>query len=405
MRVLVWSDLPIPSGFGRISRDGIARPLVRKGHEVAAISMMYQDGPHGEPYFVWSAAPPRDLWRCSVDIIESAKPDVLITCQDFPYHYTIWWGTKLDFSKFAWVFVTPIDGDPIAQDWLKLIDFADGAMVISQFGVDAVRRAGKHVDLCPVGVDANEFKPATVEEKAAIRVKAGLPADAWIVGMFSQNQGRKNIPGMMEEFRDFCMDKPANVLLYLDMDKEGQMGWPLLNLAGQVGLPLNRLVCKADIEARVPAIRERYCLLDMHGVPAFREGLGLPLMESMACKIPTFAVDWSSGTELMGEGKGYLIPRQEYMSRGTWGGARDAHPVPGAMRAAMEDAYRNPAKTAFIAQTGYEWAVQRTWDKCGDAVNDVIVRAYEKKRQIGPVKPATLPPGPMPVNAGEQRSG
>ena len=407
MKVLIWSDLPIPSGFGRISRE-VARRLAHRGYEVAAISIMYQDGPHGEPYYVWSAAPPRDLWKCNVEIVESARTDVIIGFQDFPYHYTLFWGTKIDFSRIAWIFVTPIDGEPIDPDWVRLVDFADGAMVISEFGVDAMRKHGKQVFLCPCGVDTNEFKPATEEEKQAIRQKAGIAPGAWIVGMFSQNQGRKNIPYMMEEFRDFCVDKPE-AILYFDMEKESPAGWNLTKLSQQIGLPLNRLLCRPDINAQVPAIRDRYCMLDMHGVPAFREGWGLPLVESMACKIPTFAVDWSSGTEIVGDGRGYLIPRQPYMTYGTWGGARDAHPVPGALRAAMEDAYRDRLKASYVADVGYKWAIGRTWDKTTDAVESLVKQCMEQKqRGRVPYSKAAVPSAPVSnvqQNVGEHRGG
>ena len=74
-------------------------------------------------------------------------------------------------------------------------------------------------------------------------------------------------------------------------------------------------------------------------------------------------MDYCSGTEICGEGRGVLIPRLDYMEYGTWGGARDAFPDLKALERELNMLYCYPERAAGIASVGYEWAVQQTWDK------------------------------------------
>jgi hypothetical protein len=114
---------------------------------------------------------------------------------------------------------------------------------------------------------------------------------------------------------------------------------------------------------------------------AHREGFGLPNLESQACKVPPMVIDWCSGSEIAGGGKGLLVRRIDYMSRGTWGGAKDAFPdMPDALRK-MEAVYANRDELSRIATTGYEWAVQQTWDKAADAVEAELKRVISEQRK------------------------
>ncbi len=395
MRILVWSDLPIPTGFGRITKES-ARRLVWRGHQVVAVSLMYQGGPTGEPYDVWSAAPPRDLWAVSYDVISNFRPEVILAAQDFPYLHTLYWNCKLDWSTMAMVGITPIDGTPIAPDWLQLVDCLDGMMVISKFGVEAMRQAGKRVVLCHPGVDPNEFHPATWQEKIELRKRAGIPENAFIVGMFCVNQGRKNIPGTLDGFAEFCKDKPE-ALLYLDMDKESGAGWSIPKTIQQMEFDPKRVLFRETVAKALPSLRDRYCILDIQSLMSFREGFGLPILEAMACGIPNIAMDWCSGTELLSDGRGFLVPAikdslgQTYMPRGTWGGARDMHPDPPTYINILNTAYSNPGLRQRMAETGYAFAKEQTWDKAADAVEEVLRQAVLKKKALPPPPPAKIP--------------
>ena len=274
-----------------------------------------------------------------------------------------------------------------------MVDKADATMVISRFGVEGMRLADKQVDLLHPGADANVFYPAEDGEVAAIRQKLGLTEDNFVVGMFAMNQGRKAISATVDIFAEFSRGKPE-ARLYLDMDKASSSGWDIPRLVEQIGLdPAKVLFKEQAVAAGIEGIRERMLLMDVHSVVSHREGFGLPLLESMACKIATMALDWCSGSEIVGDGKGMLIRRSNYMEYGTWGHARDAFPDMDDWLAKLNVLYNQPDQRAAITAKGYEWAIQQTWDVAADQFETTLkdVLSKQVKERANEPEPFTIP--------------
>jgi len=387
-KVLWFGDLVAPSGFGRIGNE-VTKRLAQRGYAIQGASINYTGWPHDFPFHVWPLGG-QDIWNGLVGITNAYQPDIIISCQDFPYHQTIWNACRIDFSRIKWMFITPIDGTPVHPDWVRLCDFADGKMVISRFGVEALRQAGKRVELCHPGVDTSEFYPVTDDERKSLREKAGYTADDYVIGVVCMNQGRKAIPPMIEAFHEFAKDKP-NARLFLDMDKTSAAGWDIPALLKQMAwtddeqkrIKFREDVFKSDMAAFAP-LRNRYGLMDAHMVISHREGFGLPLQESMACKVPTLALDWCSGTELCSGGRGMLVKRIPYMEHGTWGGARDAFPNMKDLIAKLDSLYYNQAQRNLVAETGYNFAIKQTWDVTTDQVENVLQAALRRERSQEP---------------------
>src|SRR3990167_597554 len=313
-KILLFGDLVALTGFGRIGNE-VGRRLKQRGYDVQAAGIGYTGWPLKAsefPYHVWPVV--ADLWGALAGIVQQNQAGLLLSYQDFPYHKTIWEACKIDFSRIRWVFITPIDGTPIHPDWVKLCQFPDGVMHISRFGIEAMRQAGHKSALCHPGVDNGEFYPAEAEEKLALRKAAGYAGGEFIVCVVCMNQGRKAIPSMIEAFHEFAKDKPEARLL-LDMDQAAPAGWDIPAMLKQMGWTdeeQKRVKYRPDLfrdadgkqnDAMLP-LRNRYALMDAHMVISHREGFGLPLLESMACRVPTLALDWCSGPEIVGEGRG-----------------------------------------------------------------------------------------------------
>lgn len=396
-KILWFGDLVTPTGFGRIGNEA-ARRLKMRGWDVVGAAISYTGWRHDFPFHIYPLGG-QDFYGGLVTIVNTEQPDIIISCQDFPYHQNIWQACRIDFSKIKWVWITPIDGTPIYPDWLPLCKYADGKMVISQFGKEAFRQAGYKVDLCHPGVDTSEFYPAELEERSQLRAKLGWAADDYIIGVMCMNQGRKAIPAMLEAFFEFAKDK-SNAKLYLDMDKTSPAGWDIPAMLTQMGLgdtdkarvKFREDTFRADMQLFAP-LRNRYALLDAHMVISHREGFGLPLLESQACRLPTIALDWCSGPEIVGDGKGVLIKRIEYMERGTWGGSKDAYPDMRDFVSQLNTLYDNPTRAAAIAQAGYEWAIQQSWDTTTNQIEEVLYNAIKRERTIPPdARPAETQP-------------
>lgn len=380
MKLFVLSDCGVPTGYGRIA-DEIGTRLHKRGYQIMAASVAY-DGllpPQYEgaplPYWVGSLAEHPNWIEKVAALINTFQPDVVLSIQDFPYHEALY-NVGLDWSNMGRVLVTPVDGVPIYPNWIKTLAKADAALTISQFGVNAFREAGHKVGLCQPGIHTDVFFRLSDDTRAALREKLGIAPGAFVLGTAAMNQGRKAIPLMLRGFFEFAKDKPGARYL-LDMDAQSPAGWDIPALCQQQGWDAGKLIFRADAQrAGLTHLRERYNVMDAHVVLAHREGFGLPLVEAMACGVVSMALDYCSGPEIVGEGRGVLVKALDYSVPGTWGGAEDKFPDMAHYVGELHRLHDNGAERAALGERGMTWARAQTWDAPTDAVARGIEHAY-----------------------------
>jgi glycosyltransferase involved in cell wall biosynthesis len=298
--ILLISDNGVSTGFGRIA-DNIGIRLTQRGLNVVAASFAYDgllpptmDGQR-LPYHVATLQIKRGMgtWlEDVVSLVNATQPDIIMVCQDAPYGEQVR-NANIDWSQHKFVMITPVDGVPIEPNWVKVMKEADGALTISEFGVNAFRDAGVQVGLCRPGIAPNDFFELSPQQKTELRAKLGVPQDAFILGTMAQNQGRKAIPLMLEGFFEFAKDK--NALYLLDMDEASPVGWNIKHTCQQHNWDVSKLIFRSDcLRLGITELRDRYNLLDAHAVLAHREGYGLPLVEAQACGVVSVAMDTRS---------------------------------------------------------------------------------------------------------------
>lgn len=383
--ILVFSDDGLPSGFGRIASEVNTR-LHKRGYTILSASIQY-DGLlpasyEGQrlPYHVAALNGKPNWLELFGNIAGVYQPQVIVVCQDAPYGLAIR-SLPLDWSKIGFVMVTPVDGAPVSPEWVKIMRKADAALTISQFGVEAYRQADLSVKLLPCGIDGGVFKRLPDDERATLRARLGLPADAFVVMTACVNQGRKAISAMLKAFFEFA--KGRNAYYLLDMEPISTQGWNIPVLCEQFGWDASRLIFRADaVRAGLLHLRERYNVADVHMVIAHREGWGFPLVEAMACGVPSMALDYCSGPEILGDGRGVLVRCANYEEIGAWGGAIDKFPDMPDLVAQLTRLHDNPDERRAIGNKGMAWARAQSWDAAADAVEAAIVDAVAQHQAL-----------------------
>lgn len=402
-KILVVSDDGAPSGYGRISMEVNTR-LSKRGYHIIAASVAY-DGllpPTLEglplPYWVGSLAGHPNWPEQVIAMIGAIQPDIVMVIQDMTYVEPVRFA-PVDWSRYGFVIISPVDGVPIYPRWVKVMKEADAGLTISEFGVEAYRQQGVSVGLCRPGVNPDKFFKLPDAGRAEIRARLGVALEAFVIGVFCQNQGRKAISTMIECFYEFAKDKPTARLL-LDMENASPAGWEIRGMLLEPnGWDASKIIFREDaFRAGVTEMRDRYNALDAHMVIAHREGYGLPLAESMACGVATLAMDYCSGTEICGESRGALVKHTDYFEYGTWGGAKDYFVDKTDLVAKLQFLHDHPHERAIIAEKGMAWARQHTWDLATDNVQVVIDRviALRQKQPMLESPAMQMPQVPIP---------
>ena len=397
-KVLIVSDCGVATGYGRIA-DEIGIRMRKRGYDLMALSYFYDGLLPAQydgtllPYHVGVLTNKPNQLQDIANVIGAMQPDIVLSIQDFPYHTSLFSHPSIDWSKHSRVLITPVDGTPILPSWLSLLDNIEGALTISQFGVDAFADAGHSVDLCRPGINPNSFFRVPSSQRLEIRAKLGLDNSHFLLGTMAQNQGRKGISLMLKGFFDFAKGKP-NARYLLDMDPISPAGWDIMSLCEQQDWDKSKLIMRHDaLRMCVMTLNERYNALDAHVVIAHREGYGLPLAEAMACGVVSMAQDYCSGPEIIGDERGVLVKTLDYAVPGTWGGAEDRYPDMEHFVDRLNWLHDNPHERAAMAERGMKWARQQTWDNAADSVIAVLERVQEQRQAWA--EPTMI--GPMPT--------
>jgi len=144
---------------------------------------------------------------------------------------------------------------------------------------------GERIVLLPHGVDTERFRPATVEEKLALRSELGLPG-----GVLAVYSGRllrgKGLESLLDAFASIA-DKAEDLRLVLLGSGEGQ--------ALSVEDELRRRVAERGLGTRVTftgrreRVEDYLRAADVFVFPSVFEALGIALVEAAACALPAVA--------------------------------------------------------------------------------------------------------------------
>lgn len=232
------------------------------------------------------------------------------------------------------------------------------------------------------GVDTNVYKPAELAERRRIREQFGLQ-DKFLFLTVSRNQSRKNIPKLLQSWKKFS-DMPEfkdKVVLWPHMNFHDPMGWKIDDILDEQkmrnqsimyydqvahGTHEMQLIPEAEL-AKLYQIADAFVLLS-------GEGFGLPTIEAMATKLPCILINHSASGELGADGRAHLI---DNVYTQTWtGGHLTERPTPDtdATIAVFAKIFSDRKYRESIAEKGYEFAKQYTWDRVVDEWHNYFLK-------------------------------
>jgi glycosyltransferase involved in cell wall biosynthesis len=162
---------------------------------------------------------------------------------------------------------------------------------------------GATVQVIPHGVDVETFHPG---DRAAARLRFGLPQDAIIMGCFGRIRAEKGVDLAVEAALELMPSRPNLHLIFAGKVTDKERAFFLQQKAR---------IERAGLSDRIQFLGEKdwtdivplYQSLDLFIAPGRREGFGLTPLEAMACNIPCVASDVGAYDTMISEFSGSLV--------------------------------------------------------------------------------------------------
>lgn len=367
IKVLVLSDFDtVGSGYKSICAP-LFTELSKMDYDVKVVGLSNHGEEHPYPFSIIPAQNVEEAEAMMGNMIQLWQPQIIIVAMDLPFQARVHArlsqylpeqklpdGTAI--PRKYYIAITPLENGPLCMSWAAPLYAMDGVFFISELGKQEALKVGVKAEHLQVGVDTVSWRPAFPEEKKKLREGLGIPQDAFVVLTVADNQERKNLWAGMEAVSKLKKEIDRPIRYILVTREQSPFGWRLRDLAVELGInqeyiPFERGMSQNDLWAL-------YAISDVYLQPSKAEGLGLPVLDAMCCKIPVVATDTGAMTELLSEERGHLVPA-EYEFRDVWGNSvRKMVDIKGVTKnlRAIFDA------PCVHVDNAYEYVKSRTWN-------------------------------------------
>jgi glycosyltransferase involved in cell wall biosynthesis len=301
----------------------IAVPLFTKlaemGHEIRIVGLSYEGQEHYYPFSIIPCKDTNDAYAVvhNLCVLPHSSPDVIIVALDIPLQ--IHFHENLKNFKKPYIAITPMENGPLCMSWSAPMFGMDFVFFISELGKQEALKAGlTKVDHLQIGIDTDFWRVPSSEERAGLRKGMGIAEDEFVILTVADNQERKNLWAALSITSKLKeLGKKVKHILVTRVDS--QFGWKIRDLA--LSLNINQELVTMHRGMPLDNLWSLYAMSDCFLLTSKAEGLGMPILEAMACGLPVVGTDTGAITELLSEGRGHLIPA-EYTFCDVWGNSK-----------------------------------------------------------------------------------
>jgi len=137
------------------------------------------------------------------------------------------------------------------------------------------------------------------------------------------------------------------------------VGWKFPDLPLSLGINKEVMTFKRGLPEK--DLWGLYAVADVYLQPSKAEGLGMPVMEAMACGIPVVATDTGGLHELLDNGRGYLI-LPEYEFSDVWGNSKRSMISIDLTTETLDGISKGFYSSNNVCECALEYIRHRTWN-------------------------------------------
>jgi glycosyltransferase involved in cell wall biosynthesis len=296
---------------------------------------------------------------------------------------------------------TMFETDSLPPSWVDSLNQVDEVWVPTAFNRETFAAAGVRTPIAvvPGGIEADRYHPGV----AALPI--GRSRSVSFLSVFEWTR-RKAVDVLLTAWAA-AFGPDDDVELVLRTYPRGRYADPRAELERRLDQQLADIGTSRDRIAPVRilhgALAEEdmprlYAACDVFVLPTRGEGWGRPYLEAMACGKPVIATDWSAHTDFVDESVGWLlhsaglVPAAEDLAGSNYDGQGWADPsvehLIDLLRTAAENEGERARRGAAAATRALDW----TWDRAVDVVEDRIAALDQLIRPVRPAGPAANGP-------------
>jgi GT2 family glycosyltransferase len=259
---------------------------------------------------------------------------------------------------------TMLEVSGLPREWVDGCNLMDEVWVPASFNVDTFRDSGVRVpiEVMPLGIDIDYFHPG---------IRGFRPSSRFtFLSVFEWGE-RKGAELLLRAFAEE-FDKTDDVLLMLSIYNRDP-GVDVYHEVDKLGLPPGPpIIAMVNPEFAGYQMGSVYRSADCFVLPTRGEGWGMPVLEAMACGLPTIATGWSGPADFLHDGIGYPLQVKrmvEAKAKCPWYAGFDwAEPDIDHLRFLMREVYENPDRArekglAAAAEVASNYTVEHAADR------------------------------------------